>query len=196
MSDILKRSINKLFITVEGVDGVGKSTISKRLAELVSGVSICTPSARFSGRRDLIERGGSSGGKFRFYTECIIEQQEEISGLLEKSSIVCDRYIHSTFAYQWPLDMDLPERIDGYFKEIRVPDFSFLLIADDVVRRRRILDREKSSGIINKADHALDVISTANLRFLRMPGLIHVDTSEKTPDEVCEIMMKFVGSMK
>ena len=186
---------NNMFITVEGVDGVGKSTISRKLADLVAGVRICTPSERFSDSRRFIERDKSREDKFNFYTECIIRQQDEISRLLENSSVVCDRYIHSTFAYQWSLDVELPERINDYFKEIRVPDFSFLLIADDVVCRQRVLDREKSNGIINKADHAFDVINTASQRFMKMSELIKIDTNRKELNKICEEMMNLIKGL-
>lgn len=195
MSNLVEE-IKNLFITVEGIDGVGKSTISKRLADLVSGVRICTPSERFCGNRESIEKSNKREDKFRFYIDCIIKQQDEISDLLKNSSVVCDRYVHSTFAYQWPLDVDLPERVSSYFSEIRTPDYSFLLVSDDAVRQQRVLEREKLSGVINKADHALDIIDVAGLRFMRMFELTHVDTNERTPDEVCKTIINFIEGVK
>lgn len=182
--------MNNLFITIEGVDGVGKSTITKMLAKYMDATAIQTPSEIFFQKRRLVEKSDNRKDKFDFYINAIIDQQEEIEQLLSTSSVICDRYTHSTFAYQWPLDKEMPISINAYFENIRKPDYSFLLILNKEERNQRIRVREKETGIINEADHRLDIIDTAEKRYLNMFDLTQIDTTNKNADEVCELILK------
>ncbi len=182
--------MNNLLITIEGVDGVGKSTITRMLAEYMGVIAIQTPSESFLQKRKLIESSSSRKDKFSFYINAIIDQQEEIKKLLLASSIICDRYTHSTFAYQWEIDTELPTSINDCFENIRKPDYSFLLIADKEKRIQRIKAREMETGVINESDHRLDIIDIADKRYLKMSDLIHIDTSNKNADEICNLILK------
>lgn len=182
--------MNNLLITIEGVDGVGKSTITRILAECMGATAIQTPSEIFLQKRKLVEKSNNRKDKFDFYINAIIEQQEEIKQLLSASSVICDRYTHSTFAYQWSIDKDIPISINAYFENIRKPDYSFLLIVDKEKRSQRIKIREIETGIINEADHRLDIIDIAEKRYLNMSDLIQIDTTNKNADEICELILK------
>lgn len=182
-----------IFVTIEGVDGTGKSTVAKMLAELIGAAHIITPSPSLHKQRELVEKTNDRAQKFDFYTRAIIQQQEEIKYLLTKSNVVCDRYIHSTFAYQWPTDKTMPSQINGFFKEIELPNYSFLLTVNEKSRAVRIKNREETTGIINTADHRHDIIDMARDRFMKMKELTQVDTSEKTPEEVCHFILRLIN---
>lgn len=185
--------MDTLLITIEGVDGVGKSTITKMLSDRIEAIAIQTPSKNLIKQRELIEDSNNRKEKFNFYINSIIHQQEEIKNLLLLSSVVCDRYTHSTFAYQWPVDKDLPVSINNFSQKIRKPDYSFLLIADMKERNERIKTREQKTGIISKNDYLLDAISIAETRYLKMTELFQIDTSNKTTSEVCDLIFERIS---
>jgi thymidylate kinase len=191
--ELKNQSMNNIFVTIEGVDGTGKSTVTKMLAELLGGVSIQTPSSAFSKERKVIESiTDNKSEKFDFYINSLIYQQEEISELLKLSSVICDRYIHSTFAYQWADDETFPGSINGFFKNIRIPDYSFLLILNEDVRKKRITEREERTGIINNSDYRIETINIAEDRFSKMKELIKVNIDNKSPGEICQLILKSI----
>ncbi len=101
-----------MFITLEGIEGSGKSTVQKGLAahfESLGATVLCTR-----------EPGGSALGKhlrtllldtrshicsraelFLFLADRAQHVEEVIRPALERGELViCDRYVHSTYAYQ------------------------------------------------------------------------------------------------
>jgi thymidylate kinase len=188
--------MKNLFITLEGVDGTGKSTVTKLLAEAIGGVSISTPPISSKLERLLIEKSDDQSQKFKFYIDQLVKQQQQIENLLKDQHVVCDRYTHSTFAYNWEDHQPLPPSINNYIKNIKIPDYSFLLIADGVIREDRVKKREIITGKINIADHNYLIIERARGRFNKMDELISIDTNEKTPQDVCEELKSLVLKLK
>ena len=182
--------MRNIFITIEGVDGVGKTATVKSLAELMGATVIQTPSIKFLNERAILESECIKRDKFLFYSNAIIDQQSEIDNLLNSGSVVCDRYIHSTFAYQSDDFSDKSSQINTFFEKIRRPDYSFLLTAEKKERLNRIKSREMQAGFVNDMDYRFDVIDDAEVRYLSMSDLIHVDTSGKSIDEVCSFILK------
>lgn len=178
--------MENIFITIEGIDGAGKSTIVSMLAEKMLAAYIKTPAERFSDMRQRIESHGSIEEKYAFYLYSLEQQQDEIKALLEKQSVICDRYIHSTIAYQWPDTKPLPTDIHNLFPELIWPHRSILLTVNKDVARERIAWREKKTGVVTATDHNWLLLDKAHHRFLSMPDLIQIDTSEKTQEQVCD----------
>jgi dTMP kinase len=131
------------FITIDGPNGVGKSTITgmvfRHLGKLGYPVSITKePTSDFD--RDNEEVGGL------FLAKSITEdrkrhlQCEIIPRLKDGSNVICDRYIESSLVYS---------KIDGISFEqswvenstFRIPDISFLLVSSIEEIQRRLDDR-------------------------------------------------------
>lgn len=181
--------MKNIFITIEGIDGAGKSTIASMLAERIGAAHIKTPDARFSDDRQRIDTQGTIEEKYEFYISSLEKHQTEIRSLLKEKPIVCDRYIHSTIAYQWPTEEEPPNDIKSLFPKLTWPDLSVLLTVSKKVSRERISQREKETGIITTTDHNLPLLEKAHQRFISMPDLIQIDTSEKTPEQVCNLIL-------
>ena len=177
------------FITIEGLDGVGKSTIVQMLAKLIGGLSIQTPDPALRVERLEIEARNCIADKLFFYMNSMIKQRVQFKESLQKNHLVCDRYIHSTLAYQWPRDVALPEKLCEKFPDLLWPDFSFLLLSDEPTRRCRLGHREFTEGKVNQADHNEETLAVAKERFLAMPDLIKIDTTNLSPLLVCELLI-------
>ena len=185
-------TLKNLLITLEGVDGVGKSSTSKLLANLINAHHTSTPPKNLISERLIIEQNDVFFEKFIFYRDSIIIFQKELNGILADRDVVCDRYIHSTFAYQYKKIGNVNLEINKLFNSIRRPDYSFLLTASDIVRNERIKKREIETGIINNSDHKKNIIEEARLKYLEMEDLIIIDTTKKTIPEVCKEIIEII----
>jgi dTMP kinase len=144
----------KQFVTFEGIDGSGKSTISKLISEKLQ-----------SAGYDVVwtfEPTDSAVGKY--VQECIRSQSDPFvisftfivdriqhckkiqQWLYEGKIVLCDRYVESTYAYQ---AAQLEEQVKNPLKWLRelsigrilVPDRTFLFVIDPKTSLARIQHR-------------------------------------------------------
>ena len=175
-----------LFIAIEGIDGVGKTTCVKSLANKINAVIYKTPSGIFEKMRKDIECFGNNQVRFAFYLASVFHASSEINKFISKKSVVCDRYIYSTIAYHKGLKVKLPHI---NFKQLPIifPDFCFYLYADEDICKERMANRRQ--GINSASDIALENDKHLQRRihqeFLKLPMTL-IDTSKLTANEVCE----------
>ena len=145
-----------MFIVLEGIDGTGKTTIIKKLAEELKsqGYEIFTtqePTRTWVGndvRRAIEEEKNGFTQALLFFAD----RAEHVEKLKTNSNkiILCDRFVYSTYAYQgaqlesimglenallWLESVYEPMRFD--------PDAVFLITVDPNEGLRRIYGREK-----------------------------------------------------
>jgi dTMP kinase len=148
-----------LFITIEGIDGCGKSTQAERLCEWLN------ETARTPGQIEAFrtfEPGGWNGGEslrrlllgnspvtpktellFFLADRSWHLDAEIVPALLAGRWVVCERYTDSTLAYQsWGRGIALHE-VEGLLRwcRFRVPDLTILLDIDVAVARKRLEQR-------------------------------------------------------
>lgn len=175
------------FVVLEGVDGVGKTTITQLLASQLNAIHLATPQAPFSNIRAAVEELRDPTLRFHFYLTSVIAISLVIERRLATSAVVCDRYVHSTIAYHKVMGVDLTY-IEWEKLPIIRPTATFLLTASKVVRNGRTSERTAES----LHDHAIEkdyaFLDRVNDEFLKM-GLTVVDTSNKEPAEVVQQIM-------
>ena len=156
-----------MFVSIEGIDGSGKSTLARnlknKLLELGKPVFLTRePTDRFF-ITDMEQKDRSAENAvdlfFRFTTDRL-RHQVEINRELENSrTVISDRYVHSSYAYQGPLlekllgDMKTTiEWMRNVSKVIsRMPDLVILLDIEPVTITRRIEKRKVRSGFEDPA---------------------------------------------
>jgi thymidylate kinase len=176
-----------MFISIEGIDGTGKSTVTKLLAEKIGCTAISTPPEVIKEIRSQYDGSQSAKARYYFYLSGLYLLDEKIRNLMTLGHLICDRHIHSTLAYQYPIDEHFPVDINKLFTDIQKPDKTILLTTDNVIRKSRMLSRMKVSGIENSiADYNYDMQELALSRFLLMPNLIHIDTTYCDASTVCD----------
>lgn len=134
----MKKIVPYQFIVLEGISGSGKTEIGTRLSEQIDAQYYTTPPALFREIRDRADRTLSLQSRFLFYLSSVVQASREIDGILERRSVVCDKYIWSTICYHvvYGLNVVVPPRFT-----YRQPDYAFLLICEDGTRLRRIRNR-------------------------------------------------------
>ncbi len=161
-------------IVLEGIDGVGKTTIAHLLKQALSERGIRTVLYEDSEKRNegfnvikpFIKREVSVAASFFFYIASAIYKSGQIEVLLEKGWVICDRYIYSTFAHHKVRGADLSLVSHLPKLPIRLPDFHFLVKAREDVRMERAQVRKgrtpqdlipkKKGSLIEKMEQALE----------------------------------------
>ena len=172
--------MKNIFISLEGVDGAGKTTVAKLLAADKSFQYHKSPAGPFAQLRKEIDYRTKQLERYCFYRLATQFDSAQISHLLETSSVVCDRYIASTAAYH--ITMDPRIRVIHNDVGLLNPHFGFLLGARSEIRDKRILERAKilSDIKIEENSELLDRVAEIFMSF----GLIYIDTSDLTVEEV------------
>jgi dTMP kinase len=141
-----------MFITFEGLDGSGKSTQAKLLAEALAGEGRDVVMTREPGGTELGERVRAlvlAEGEVSPWAEAALFAaaraqlvEEVIAPALERGAeVICDRYLDSSLAYQGiarGLGLDRVLELNLQAVGGVLPDRTFLLLVDPVESARRV----------------------------------------------------------
>lgn len=136
----------KSFIVFEGVDGSGKTTLSKALAERVGAQYFSTPGNEFAQMRAYIDNGTSPDVKLLFYLSSVADASAKIENKTCTTPVVCDRYIWSSLiphAAYFNRDLDKLERLfSPLIQRLARPTQTILLTLPEEVQLERIRIRQ------------------------------------------------------
>jgi len=178
-----------IFVSIEGVDGVGKTTVARLLA--TDGIYHYhkSPSGIFAQLRSEVDLHATPLERYCFYRLAVQSDSVQITQLLQSTSVVCDRYKATTAAYHFVMD----PRIRQIHKELTllVPHFSFLLEARSGVREKRMAERTTitSDVTLERNSVFLDQVNKVFQTF----GLISIDTSDSTTEEVVTTIKNIIA---
>ena len=174
----------KKIILFEGVDGVGKTTIGKRLAKLTGGIYLYSPPKILG----LIRKQINSYSECTQYCYYLIANQmisDDLKGSSEKI-IVLDRYYYSTLAFfgvKFGRHLFLPE-----FTNLIEPDSIIYLAASWDVIEYRLIKRGE-----NKKHEKKEFLMKLDKEYqylLKEKEVWHIDTSQTQVDEVAMKIFK------
>lgn len=189
------------FITVEGIEGCGKSTLVAGLAKRL----------RASGRETIVTRepGGTPAGdairsvflapglRIAPLTEALLINAARAQHVLERidpalrrgALVLCDRFVDSTLAYQgYGRGIEL-----GFLQEMcdaaaggLVPDRTFVLDLPVAISRERVAARDGDAGDrMEREDPAFyERVRTGFLRLAEHEPRYHVLDATKSPEEL------------
>lgn len=187
------------FIVFEGVDGAGKSTVCRKVADSLGRDAVLTAEPTHEGIGGFIRSG--SAGSISQRTEALLfcadrnDHTERIREWVSEGRIVlCDRYFASTVAYQSAgLDGDSTDRewligINQQF--IGEPDATILLDIDPSVGLGRVGARGEGISKFERLDF-LEQVRSNYLRLADEYGFDVVDASAGE-DDVLEKVMEII----
>ncbi|CAG9859617.1 unnamed protein product [Phyllotreta striolata] len=133
------------FIVLEGLDGSGKSTVARILANRLNARYWQSPTKRIKNSKDFLHQDTLIQLRNAFYSLGNYIAALEVRALLPDSPVIMDRFWHSTSAFAiaraGPLEIEMPSKIYEWPEDLLKPDLVLLLDLDEAVRWERISHR-------------------------------------------------------
>ena len=191
------------FIVLEGLDGVGTTTIAERLSQALKARDLrvrltAEPSDGPFGR--LLRRHVRSevtldptSAALVFTADRADHLGSQIRPALERGRwVVCDRYLLSTLAYQGAEGVD-PEAVLAASDGFDVPDVTFFLDAPDDVRAQRMSGRGRVDRYEDpELQERLRTSYRAAIELLRSRGhrIEEIDASRPTDEVLADVLAR------
>lgn len=182
-----------MLITIEGIDGAGKTTqiekIQKFLTEnKIPSITTKEPNGEF---RDLL-----LNNDFNSKTQLLLNianRVEHINNFIKPALnsnivILCDRYIDSTYAYQGygaGLSIDIIDSLTAYFNDVE-PDLTILLDVNVYIAKERIKQRQNNNNFDNMSIDQLKKIRYGFLQQAQKYKRIQVVNADGCQNETFE----------
>ncbi|MET9675015.1 thymidylate kinase [Streptomyces sp. NPDC006482] len=188
------------FIILEGISGIGKSTLARLLGERLDASSLHTVPEPFIPWAPVINEQIAALTQFAFYLSGVLHSTDLIRRYLTRGPVVADRYISSVIAYHsavHELDMNQVRGLIDPFRPYLVhPDHTFYLRCDDTNLRTRMAakqDRNKDDrdmmnvpGRLDRLRRNFDAVAAQD------PTAVTVDTDDRTPDELVDLITNHI----
>lgn len=177
------------FIVIEGADGAGTTTQSKKLAEKLDAEWTFEPTDdRIGVKVDEMISGNDHSPEtiaLGFAADRMVHLEEEIVPRLKKGeTVVSDRYYHSSLVYQ-PVMGANREWVEKMNKEALKPDLTVILDVSAEVGMERVNDRGQDGNIFEELSFQEKVVK--RYRELEDESTIIVDASKPKEEVFQEI---------
>jgi len=181
-------------IVIEGLDGVGKSTLTRKLTEAIGGVLLGTPPVfelevlgfarkHFDDQPAVVRRA--------FYRFGNVVVSEQARALRVDRPVVIDRYWPSTvaFAVGNGESVEVTQWLGRYPDELLKPDLLILLTADERARLARHQGRGTDATMEEQRLERQKPIREKIVEVYLTFEPVVVDTSELNPEAVLEAVL-------
>ncbi|MBR9972115.1 hypothetical protein [Magnetospirillum sulfuroxidans] len=174
------------FIVIEGIDGVGKSTVCRMvqslilkqggLCELLYGVP--EPYIEIAMKVPQVK---SVYSRYNFYHASNLATADKVRDILHYSNVVLDRYCYSTFAYHRARGANIPPPVftdSGLLK----PHLSVLLkVGDEAIRQDRIEHRDQEKSLDDQEKNGAGSFIDELEKLFGLLSMVEVDNSADDP---------------
>ncbi|MFB6814245.1 dTMP kinase [Streptomyces sp. NPDC056347] len=185
------------FIVLEGVSGIGKSTLAKLLSERLGGTGLHTlpdPHSEWSGHANRQLRPLP---QFAFYLSGLLHASDVVRRDRALGPVIADRYASSVIACHAAVNRVGVEDVARFMAPFRpyleIPHHTFYLRCSEAALRDRMTAKETATGLTPDDQDLFDVpgrlaVLLANFEAVAAddPTAVPVDTDNKTPEELAD----------
>ena len=184
-------------ISIEGMDGVGKSTVCQLLAEKTGYTFVTKPLhyltdfedikewPNYFRARDIANSSDNRDFSAWFYGLGLIYSYEKF----KDQNIITDRHIVSNYCWSGvPSNMDI---FDLLIKKLGAPTLTVILYANEETVRGRLLKRDISDSDLKRVHKTENVYERmiSFCEFKHFPYIV-IDTSKLNPEQIVDIILK------
>lgn len=184
---------SKYLISIEGVDGAGKSTIGKLLAQKLGFQYSTTPVPLYKPVRKAIdEHHPDVFSRFLFYFAATYHSIKDLLATVQEEGLVLDRYILSTKIYHEVL---LGRSLDTFFKNVDfpVPHLTVVLTASSNTLKQRLKGRSQ----LNYIEENIDLLERIQQKFIAEKNILVIpNNGEKSPEEIVDTILQQFSKLK
>jgi thymidylate kinase len=182
----------KIFISIDGIDGTGKTTVSKLLSKKLGFIYYKSPADNFEKLRSNVDKDINVFGRYSYYRLAVNYDSIRISELLKRNNVVSDRYILSTFAYHYAMNKKIKLIYDD--KNIIKPNICFILHASFQVLEKRFIMRNNFDRIIENITllKKVEKIFKNISNYLPNFNVKHINTDKLSENEVANKIIKIL----
>jgi dTMP kinase len=186
------------FVVLEGVSGVGKSTLSRLLAKRIGGTAVHTLTDPHTGWSDAVNAELRPLPQFAFYLSGLLHASDAVRRGLGTGPVIADRYASSVVACHAAVNrvgLDQAQELIAPFRPYLVaPDVTFYLLGSDDALRERLGSKQD----VKRDDTDLFAVP-GRLDRLRVnfhavaeadPSAVMLRTDRRSPDDLADIIVK------
>lgn len=176
-----------LFISIDGLSGSGKTTMTFHLANKFGGLYMKSPPRPLDIIRTEVDNAMDPTARVLYYLSGIVQQGKDIEQELLHRSVVIDKYIYTTLAYA--RSIDIPAVVPPFIKLLK-PDFSFYMVTSDELRMQRIKARD--GNLSYRGSHMLQYEQQVHHEFSKLP-LVHINNDgdmDTVLNNICHIIQQ------
>lgn len=183
-------------ILLEGLDGVGKSTLAAALASKLNATLLCTPPMELHPYRAFFDQQPEAVRR-AFYMLGNLLVSRVIRSAKAEDKFVIDRYWPSTFAYgtasklrkeRCPID-EIPTQTITWPSFLCAPTSAILLTLDEHVRQQRLCARGAQTQEEEHLQREREFRALVMTMYRRIPGFIELDSTHPV-DALVESVVK------
>ncbi|MES4906365.1 MULTISPECIES: thymidylate kinase [unclassified Streptomyces] len=192
------------FLVLEGVSGVGKSTLARLLAERLGATAIHTLADPHTAWSDTVNRVLRPLPQFAFYLSGLLHVSDVVRQALNTRPVVADRYASSVITCHAAVNQVGLDQVRGlitpFLPYLTAPDATFYLIGSDSALKERMGTK---TDVKQDDTDLFDVpgrLGRLRENFLSVaetdPSAVMIRTDDRSPDDLADVVVEHLESRR
>ncbi|WP_234354942.1 dTMP kinase [Streptomyces sp. NRRL WC-3618] len=188
------------FVVLEGVSGVGKSTLAQRLAKRLGAATIHTLTDPHTSWSDSVNRELRPLPQFAFYLSGLLHVSDVVRQALSVGPVVADRYVVSVLACHAAVNHaglgQVQEMIAPFLPYLVVPDATFCLVSSDSSLKERMGTKtdvkQDDTDLFDIPGRLARLQQNFQAVIDEDPTAVLLPTDGRSPDDLADAIVKYL----